>query len=88
MSIQVAQAVIRNNDTDNIPKALEEIQEAIRDGYILCRVDEAVERMNSKRKEYLDQLSGYVGIPEQSSWQTFYARGFKDSIKIVKECCG
>lgn len=75
MSIQVAQAVIRNNDIDNSYTAMNEIARAIRDGYKLCKVDEAIERIKAKTSD------------KAGDYQEGLNFGLMLAVKVIKEAC-
>ena len=75
MSIKVAQAVIRNNDEGNRVFALSEICEALNNGYQLCKVDEAIERLKFNTKD------------SERDYDLGVNYGLMIAAKIVKECC-
>jgi len=90
MEIKEAVEIIKNEQLDifdgRYDKAFKAVREALRNGYTLCKVDEAVDGM-------CDRIAGetepycFENHREEEWYRVGKDEGFAESIEILKEAC-
>ena len=91
MEIKEAIEIMKSDkilDSKKVLKASDIIITALQNGYTLCKLDEAIQKMEDEKDySYADftQYAEEYGIDEE--YDDFYHRGLERAIQILKEAC-